>query len=68
MREFSTKKEIIFKKKDSNEKASFLRSGNNELTNNFTNDKNELIIKKLTLLYAFEKEFYKVITKSIEDE
>ena len=31
-------------------------------------DKNELIIKKLTLLYAFEKEFQKTITKSIEDE
>ena len=31
-------------------------------------DNYELIIKKLILLYAFEKEFYKIITKSIEDE
>ena len=38
------------------------------LINNYTYDKNELIIKKLTLLYAFEKEFQNTIAKSIEDE
>ena len=38
------------------------------LINNYAYDKNELIIKKLTLLYAFENEFQKTITNSIEDE
>jgi len=45
-----------------------LKYNKDNLVKNNTYDKNELIIKKLTLLYAFEKEFQKKITKSIEDE
>ena len=66
---FFDKNQILkIKKKFKENNDSLINNGNNDLTNNCTNDKNELIIKKLTLLYAFEKEFYKVITKSIEDE
>ena len=66
---FFDKNQIFeIKKKFKENNDSLINNGNSNLTNNCTNDKNELIIKKLILLYAFENEFHKAITKSIEDE